>query len=60
MSSNTPVVMVSGTQSVQGTSPKQIELSSTVDSQELSTLIVKCSRILKYINDNKKFNLIDT
>lgn len=31
--------MVSGTQSVQGTSPKQIELSSTVNSQELSTLI---------------------
>ncbi|XP_065931619.1 uncharacterized protein [Magallana gigas] len=37
MSSNTPVIMVSGTQSVQGTSPKQIELSSTVDSQELTT-----------------------
>eukprot|EP00105_Crassostrea_gigas_P044752 XP_019928900.1 PREDICTED: uncharacterized protein LOC105343303 [Crassostrea gigas] len=37
MSTNTPVIMVSGTQSVQGTSPKQIELSSTVNSQELTT-----------------------
>lgn len=42
MSSNTPDILVSETQSIQGTSPKQIGAISTVGSQELSTLIVKC------------------